>query len=129
MKKLFCLLIAAALLFGIASSALAENAEADDSAAIQEQLEKLWDFARLILNGREETAAEKQIKAWKAEGKMVYEPDDLENVSENTFEVIYSANFAKVAFEDFANYVDNDYVKDNFGDEIYAMQLVGFFFD
>ena len=72
MKKLFCLLIVGILLLGLASFTFAETtAEADEPASIQEQLEKLWDFARSILKSQKERAVEKQLKAWKAKSAYV----------------------------------------------------------
>ncbi len=71
MKKLFFLLIAAALLFSMTAPGLTETTEADEPSSIQEQLEKLWDFARSILKSQKERAVEKQLKAWKAKGAYV----------------------------------------------------------
>ena len=68
MKKLFCLLIVASLLFSMTVSALAETTEADEATAIREQLGRLRDFVLSIMNSQKETAAEKQLKAWKAKG-------------------------------------------------------------
>ena len=71
MKKLFCLLLTGLLLWGLIPFAFAETTEADEPASIQGQTEKLWDFAQSILNRLNETAVEKQLKAWKENGAYV----------------------------------------------------------
>ena len=70
-KKCLCLLLAASLLLGMMTNALAAAAEAETPAALLERIGQLWDQALYSLGIKKETAVEKQLREWQEQGAYI----------------------------------------------------------